>query len=163
MIVEQTQRMTRIIDEILSFARMQPAKITRLDLGGVLRKAIVLSEHTSRKHKTSILLDVPKTAIEIDGDADKLLQIIVNLVVNGVQAMPGGGTLNVSMRDEHCAPVDDPGWRGAALRVHRRGRPWRRHSRAPALEGVRSVLLDQECRRRHGARPVGRSRHCAGA
>jgi two-component system NtrC family sensor kinase len=107
-IVEQTQRMTRIIGEILSFARMQPPKITRLDLVDVLRKAIVLSEHTSKKHKTRIQLELPKTAIEVDGDADKLLQIIVNLVVNGVQAMPAGGTLNVSLHDELRAPVDDP-------------------------------------------------------
>jgi two-component system NtrC family sensor kinase len=107
-IVEQTRRMTLIIGEILSFARMQPAKITRLDLVGVLSKAIVLSEHTSKKHKTRIQFEVPKTAIEVDGDADKLLQIIVNLVVNGVQAMPGGGTLSVSLHDEHRAPVDDP-------------------------------------------------------
>jgi two-component system NtrC family sensor kinase len=107
-IVEQTQRMTRIIGEILSFARMQPAKITRLDLVDVLRKAIALSEHTSKKYKTKILLDVPKTAIEIDGDADKLLQIMVNLVINGVQAMPSGGTLSVSTCDERRAPIDDP-------------------------------------------------------
>jgi two-component system NtrC family sensor kinase len=107
-IVEQTKRMTRIIGEILSFARMQPAKLARLDVIGVLRKGIALSEHTSRKHKTSIVLNVPGTAIEVDGDADKLLQVIVNLVVNGVQAMPGGGTLTVSTRDESRAPIDDP-------------------------------------------------------
>jgi two-component system NtrC family sensor kinase len=107
-IVEQTRRMTRIIDEILSFARMQPAKISRLELGAVLRKAIALSQHTSRKHRTSIAFDVPSTVIEIDGDADKLLQIIVNLVINGVQAMPRGGTLSVRVHEEHRTPIDDP-------------------------------------------------------
>lgn len=107
-IIEQAQRMTRIIDEILSFARMHPAKITRLDLVGVVRKALALTEHTSKKHGTSVLLDTPEAAIEINGDADKLLQIVVNLVINGVQAMPRGGTLSVSMHDELRAPVDDP-------------------------------------------------------
>lgn len=107
-IVEQTQRMTRIIGEILSFASTQPAKIASLDLVSVLRKAIALSEHTSKKHGTRIQLDVPEGTIEIDGDADKLLQIIVNLVLNGVQAMPRGGTLGVSMCDEQRAPIDDP-------------------------------------------------------
>jgi two-component system NtrC family sensor kinase len=107
-IIEQARRMTRIIDEILSFARMHPAKITRLDLVAVVRKALALTEHTSKKHSTRVLLDTPKVAIEIDGDADKLLQIIVNLVINGVQAMPRGGTLSVSMHDELRSPVDDP-------------------------------------------------------
>lgn len=107
-IVEQTRRMTCIIDEILSFARMRPTKITRLELVSVLRKAITLSEHTSKQHKTSIRLDVPTSAMEIDGDPDKLVQIVVNLVVNGVQAMPRGGIVRVSLRDERRAPIDDP-------------------------------------------------------
>jgi two-component system NtrC family sensor kinase len=107
-ILEQAHRMTGIIDQILSFARMQPARITRLNLGNVLRQAIALSEHTSKKHKTQIVLDLPKAPIEIDGDANKLLQVIINLVVNGVQAMPNGGTLEVSARDELRAALDDP-------------------------------------------------------
>jgi two-component system, NtrC family, sensor kinase len=107
-VVEQAHRMTLIIDQILSFARMQPARITRLDLGTVLRQAIALSEHTSKKHKTQIVLDLPEAAIEIDGDAGKLLQVIINLVVNGVQAMPNGGTLDVIARDEFRAPLHDP-------------------------------------------------------
>jgi two-component system, NtrC family, sensor kinase len=107
-IVEQTRRMTRIIDQVLSFARIQPARIARLDLVAVLRKAIALSEHTSKKHRTNVQLDTADAAIEIDGDADKLLQIIVNLVVNGMQAMPNGGTLRVSTSEELRAPADDP-------------------------------------------------------
>jgi two-component system NtrC family sensor kinase len=107
-IVEQAHRMTSILDQILSFARMQPAKIARLDLGRVLRQAIALSEHTAKKHKTQIVLDLPPTMIALDGDANKLLQIVINLVVNGVQAMPHGGTLDVIARDEMRAPLDDP-------------------------------------------------------
>ena len=107
-IVEQSRRMTRIIGEILSFVRVRPATISRLDLVSVLRKAIALSEHISKKHKTQVVLEVPATHIEVDGDADKLLQVAVNLMVNGMQAMPHGGTVNVAIRDEHRAPIDDP-------------------------------------------------------
>jgi len=105
-IVEQTRRMARIIDEILSFARMQPAKIQRLDLVGLVRKAIVLSEHISKKRRTRIVFDAPSVT-EIDGDADKLLQVVVNLVVNGVQAMQEGGTLTLGLCNEERAHADD--------------------------------------------------------
>ena len=107
-IVEQTHRMTRIIDEVLSFARMQPARIERIDLASVVRKAIALSEHTAKKYRSTILLDVPTPAIEIDGDADKLLQIVVNLVVNGIQSMRHGGPLHVTVSEEQHAPLHDP-------------------------------------------------------
>jgi two-component system, NtrC family, sensor kinase len=107
-ILEQSRRMAIIIGEILSFARRHPAKIARLDLVAVLRKAVALCEQTSKKSKARILVDFPDTVVEIDGDADKLLQIIVNLVVNGIEAMPGGGTLSVSLHSVQRSAVDDP-------------------------------------------------------
>lgn len=107
-ILEQTRRMTHIIDEILSFARMQPARIKRVDLADVLRKAVALSLHSSRKERTTIVIDAPESGIEVDGDVDKLLQLFVNLVINGIEAMPRGGTLPVSTAIELRAPLDDP-------------------------------------------------------
>jgi signal transduction histidine kinase len=106
-ILEQARRMTRIIGEVLSFSRMQPAKLDRVDLVGVLRKAIALTEHIAAKSRATIVLDAPQRA-EIDGDADKLLQIVVNLLVNGIQAMPQGGRVSVSVVDESRSPIDDP-------------------------------------------------------
>jgi two-component system NtrC family sensor kinase len=107
-IVEQTRRMTSIIGEILSFARIRPTTISRLDLVSVLRKAITLSEHVSRKHKTQIVFEAPPAGVEIDGDADKLLQVAVNLIVNGKQAMPQGGVIKIALRDEQRTAIDDP-------------------------------------------------------
>jgi signal transduction histidine kinase len=107
-IVEQTRRMTRIIDEILSFARTQPALLTSLDLAGVLHKAIALSSHTAKQRKASIQLELHQHTIDVDGDADKLVQLLVNLLVNGVQASPGGGTLRVITSEVQRPPIDDP-------------------------------------------------------
>lgn len=107
-IVEQTRRMTRIIGEVLSFARTQPARIARTDLVEIVRKALALSQHIAKKHHTNVQLELCEPAVDLDGDADKLLQIIVNLVVNGIQAMPGGGTLRVRVAEEHRAPLADP-------------------------------------------------------
>lgn len=107
-ILEQARRMTRIIDEILAFARMQPSKIARLDLTSVVRTAISLTKHTCEKHRAKVALSAPSAKLEIDGDADKILQIIVNLVVNGVQAMPNGGTLSLAIGDAQRPAIDDP-------------------------------------------------------
>jgi signal transduction histidine kinase len=74
----------------------------------LLRQAIALSEHTSKSYKTQIMLDLPQSAIELYGDPHKLLQVVINLIINGVQAMPHGGTLEVIARNEYRAPLDDP-------------------------------------------------------
>jgi len=107
-IVEQARRMSGIINEILSFARVQPSKMMPLDLNGVLRKAIGLCEHTSLKHKAVIDLDLSRDRIVVNGNPDTLLQVIVNLVINGVQSMPRGGTLRVGTSCVRRAAVDDP-------------------------------------------------------
>jgi signal transduction histidine kinase len=107
-IVEQTRRMTRSIDEILSFVRVRPPKIARIDLRSVLRQSVALCEHVSKQHGASIVLEVPRHPIAIEGDADKLLQVVVNLVVNGAQAMPDGGLLRVSTEIVRHTPLNDP-------------------------------------------------------
>jgi signal transduction histidine kinase len=107
-IEEQTRRMARIIGEILSFARRQPAKMTRLDIVSVLRKAVVLCEHTSKKHGASIEIQVPNATIDVHGDPDTLLQIIVNLVINAAQSMASGGLVRIATSTLERAPIDDP-------------------------------------------------------
>jgi nitrogen fixation/metabolism regulation signal transduction histidine kinase len=51
-IVAQTRSMTRIISEILSFARRQPPRLEQVDLVSVARNAIALSEHTARSGRS---------------------------------------------------------------------------------------------------------------
>lgn len=107
-IVEQAQRMTGIIDQVLSFARMQPAKLTHLDLANVVRKAISLTDHISTQRKTSVQLDLHRTHIPLVGDPDKLLQIVVNLLVNGIQASPEDAVLYIRTSEVTRAAHDDP-------------------------------------------------------
>jgi signal transduction histidine kinase len=55
----------------------------------------------------SVRLDVPATSVDIQGDPDKLLQIVLNLVINGAQAM-SGGELTISVHDERRVPESNP-------------------------------------------------------
>jgi two-component system NtrC family sensor kinase len=105
---EQAQRMTQIINQVLSFARMQPAQLTRLDLLDVVRKAISLTEHTAKQHRTSVQLEAHSSRIELLGDPDKLLQVIVNLVVNAIQASPEGAVVHVRTSEAMRASDQDP-------------------------------------------------------
>ncbi|HEX2672113.1 MAG TPA: ATP-binding protein [Polyangiaceae bacterium] len=107
MILEQVHRMTRIIDEVLSFARERSSNITRLDLREVLRRGIGFLEQAAKANEAKIVLDLPDDAVEIEGDADKLVQVIVNLATNGLQSMPPGGTLHVTMYEERAESVQE--------------------------------------------------------
>lgn len=106
-IATQARSMTRIISEILSFARRQPPRRSEVDLVSVARNAIALSEHTAKKRALSIELDAAEGAIQVYGDAGKLLQIVVNLVLNGIQATQAGGVVEVGVRNAMLAPRHD--------------------------------------------------------
>ncbi len=106
-IVEQAQRMTRIISEVLSFASRRPRKKESIDVIDVVRSAVALSAQTAKQRNVSVRLDVPATTVAIEGDRDRLLQVVLNLVINGAQAM-SGGVLTVSVRDERCVPESNP-------------------------------------------------------
>ena len=107
-IIVQTRRMTAIISEILSFARRQPARVALLDLLHVVRNAIALSEHAARKRGLTIRFEPHEASIEVAGDADKLLQIVVNLLLNSIQATARGGVVRVFVRNALRSPVHDP-------------------------------------------------------
>jgi signal transduction histidine kinase len=106
-IVEQTQRMTRIISEVLSFASRRPRKKENVNVVDVVRSAVAYSTQTAKQRNVSVKLDVPATAVDVQGDRDGLLQVVLNLVINGAQAM-NGGVLTVSVHDERCAPETNP-------------------------------------------------------
>ncbi|HKP63347.1 MAG TPA: HAMP domain-containing sensor histidine kinase [Polyangiales bacterium] len=134
----QTQRMTRIIQDILSFARRQPAQITRCDLARVTRAAVALCENSAKRRNILLRCDVPGEAVEIDADEHKLVQVVVNLVLNGIQATPQpGGTVSVSLQEQLATPHDDsgaPAQRYARIQVTDRGEGIARASLARIFE-----------------------------
>ncbi len=107
-IVQQSAKMTAILRDLVTFARRAPVARARVELDLVVRSAISLAERSARAHNVRILLDIAGGGHDVHGDADRLMQVAMNLMVNGIQAMPDGGTLTVTLRTELTAPHDDP-------------------------------------------------------
>jgi two-component system, NtrC family, sensor kinase len=104
----QTRRMTRILQDILSFARRQPARIAPCDLTAMLRSAVALCENTAKKRNIVLQCELPAESIEIDADEQKLVQVVVNLVLNAIQATSqSGGVVSVALHDHSCTPHND--------------------------------------------------------
>ena len=106
-IATQTQRITKIIQQLLDFARRPSATRTRVDLQGVAKGCIDFLEHQLSSSRVEPKLhpfsadgaDAPGAPIVL-GDADQLQQVCLNLFVNAIQAMPDGGTLELSTRTQ---------------------------------------------------------------
>lgn len=91
-VAEEADRMTAIIRQLLDFARHRPPEKVRQSLRGVVRQAFdLLGPVAERKRVRLVLADGEDVEAEVD--AGQLHQVLTNLVVNAMHAMPEGGTV----------------------------------------------------------------------
>jgi signal transduction histidine kinase len=90
----QTQQMTRIIRQLLDFSRRKALAPEPTNLRALVDSATHLLEPIAEEQKIHLENDVPDT-IEFDVDRNKLLQVLTNLMMNAIHAMPEGGPLLV--------------------------------------------------------------------
>ncbi|MGK3985682.1 ATP-binding protein [Sorangium sp. So ce136] len=124
-IAEQADRMTKIIRQLLDFARRRVAHKAPADLAHIARQTLVLLEPLARKRGVTLRLDEAGGAPpRAEVDAGQMQQVLTNLVINGMQSMKRGGELTVRVERVRARPPADHG--GAegehlAIRVIDRG------------------------------------------
>jgi signal transduction histidine kinase len=99
-------RMTAIIRQLLQFARKQEPQKIRRDVRSLVRDAVDLLRPLSEKQRVALVVDplAPNLDTTAAVDPAQLEQVVTNLVMNAVQAMPRGGTVNVSLSREAAHP-----------------------------------------------------------
>lgn len=122
-IIAQTDRITKLIQQLLNFARPARMELRPLDLSELLREVLGLTEHQIAKGQISVETDLQAGLPPTVGDANQLEQALLNIVINAWHAMPGGGRLTLRTR-----PVP------AGERHHRVGRP--------TTSGVEAIIAD---------------------
>ena len=94
-VLEQVIRMENTIQGLLDFARPPRMQTVRHDLLDTLHRALNLVEGYAKHQGVGVHLECPSTPVLVDGDAEQLHQVFVNLLLNGVEAMPDGGELRI--------------------------------------------------------------------
>jgi signal transduction histidine kinase len=101
-----------IIKKLMTFARQLPPKKMRVNLNDIVNDGIYFFEARCMKAGIRLIRRLAADLPEITVDAAQINQVLVNLVVNAIHAMPEGGTLTVETRaiDESvCLRVEDTG------------------------------------------------------
>ena len=95
-ILRQTERITRIIQQLLGFARKKKPEHTAVNTGALLETTLDLLDHQIQNQQVSVVKDWSDNPPPVTGDPDQLQQVFLNLILNAIQSMPEGGTLRLS-------------------------------------------------------------------
>ena len=93
-VIEEVERLDRMVDEFHQFARMPPAERKMSNLNQIVHNVVNLyAESVERiQIKANLTPDLPPLSL----DSEQITQALGNLIKNAIEAMPEGGTLNIS-------------------------------------------------------------------
>ena len=92
----ETERCSNIVSGLLKFSRQSPVAVGEIDLGELLERCILLSEHKISLSNIELNVLAEPGLPLVHGDSGQIQQCLINLILNAVDAMPGGGRLTVS-------------------------------------------------------------------
>ncbi len=100
-IKEQAQRMSRIVRELMQFARRREPERSSADLRELARETIALLRPMTRKSDVTVTLSPTAAAKMLAVDPTQLQQSLTNLVMNAVHASSPGGVVEVDVGCRH--------------------------------------------------------------
>jgi len=95
-IERQTERASKIVNNLLHFARHGSADFMPVDLNTVVTDVLSLLEHQLERGKIKLRRELAPNLPRVLGDENKLQQIFLNLILNARDAMPAGGWLTIT-------------------------------------------------------------------
>ena len=97
-IVEEVDRLNTVVSQFLDYARPMQLDRDPVSLGPVLRNTVRMIDTDGVPDGVTIDLDLADELPPVPADVEKLRQVLLNLVRNGLEAMQGGGELRISAR-----------------------------------------------------------------
>jgi len=96
----EIHRLDRVVQLLVDFSRPVELRLREQDLREVIDDVLVLSAAELSTHNVTLESQVPSKPLIVNIDADLLKQAALNVIQNGAQAMPEGGTLRVVLEEQ---------------------------------------------------------------
>jgi two-component system sensor histidine kinase HydH len=99
-IIEESIRLNNIITDFLNFAKPKSPNLTTCNVEDILEKNITFLTSQIKEEGYIIKKHYDENLPEIAADADMLYQAFLNILINAMQAMPGGGIIHVNIHSD---------------------------------------------------------------
>jgi signal transduction histidine kinase len=97
----EMQRLDRVVQTLADFSRPMELKLREHDLRHVVGVVMELTAAEMQERGVRTLVEALPEPLMVRVDAEQMRQALLNLLLNGMQAMPEGGTMRVRLRREH--------------------------------------------------------------
>jgi signal transduction histidine kinase len=111
----EIQRLDRVVQTLVDFMRARELHLEEVDMRRLLEDVVLLASPDAERHGVRINLAMDEEPLPIKADLDLMKQALLNVVLNGVQAMPDGGPLIIAAHREGNAAVAEVSDRGVGI------------------------------------------------
>ncbi|MEE9260334.1 MAG: ATP-binding protein [Candidatus Scalindua sediminis] len=94
-LIKEVDRLDTVVAEFLDFARPKPPELKLADINDIIKSVLKLTEYEIAKSKISLRTRFEKSLPSIFVDPEQMKQVFLNLIINAIQAMPNGGTIEI--------------------------------------------------------------------
>ncbi len=101
-IVTQVERITKVMNQLLSFVRRRTPERRGTDLKRIVEESVEIFQERFVRNHIRVELNLAPDAPPVHADPDHIHQVFINLIMNAVHAMPEGGLLRIDV-----APAGD--------------------------------------------------------
>lgn len=95
-IQHEIDRANRVIRSLLDFAKPNKIKIYKININTLMEELVIVTRKLGQQQNVELIHNCNED-FTTEGDIDKLKQAFINIILNGIQAMPLGGKLTISV------------------------------------------------------------------
>ncbi len=96
-ILDEIDRVNNIVEEFMVLAKPKAVELEERNIIPIVRNVVSLLDFEARKRNVRLSFDADDDIIQVECDENRLKQVFLNFIKNGIEAMPEGGDLDVKM------------------------------------------------------------------
>jgi signal transduction histidine kinase len=104
-LANEMQRLDRVVQTLADFSRPMELTLREHDLRRVIGAVVELTAAEMHENGVRVVVDAPAEPVMVRVDAELVRQAVLNLLLNGMQAMPDGGRVRVAIYRDHLFGV----------------------------------------------------------
>lgn len=113
MVTAQLERLNSLSAQLLDFGRSEGYMVENLNLNEIIKEVIQYIRPLTEKDNIRLTFSQDEGIKDFQGNREKLHQVFINIIMNAIQAMPGGGALDIATsqpgKDKICVTIRDYG------------------------------------------------------